>query len=350
MSSLLARIARKAQRDARKAVKAVRSLVRQIHFDVGAGADDAIFLAGGGRGGTTWIAEIINYDNEFRFIFEPFHSARVPLARPFRELQYIRPDDRGARFLEAATRVISGRFRNDWTDYHNRRVFSNQRLIKDIRANLFLKWLKQHFPALPIVLLMRHPCAVVSSRMHLGWPDGIRECLEQDELVEDWLAPWRDRILAAQPGFEAHVYRWCIENWVPLQQFDEGEIHVAFYEEFCERPVQAVESLFGFLGRPVGGHVYDALEKPSSQTRRKHSAIMFGQRPADSWRRHVTRAQVQTAVDVLSQFGMDAVFGEETLPNAAAARLMLGAPKRRLGPVGPRLGLTRSSQIPGPGV
>jgi hypothetical protein len=30
--------------------------------------------------------------------------------------------------------------------------------------------------------------------------------------------------------------RWCIENYVPLKQFKRGEIHLAFYESFCERP------------------------------------------------------------------------------------------------------------------
>jgi hypothetical protein len=72
---------------------------------------------------------------------------------------------------------------------------------------------------MPIILLLRHPCAVVASRLALGWKDNLFETMEQEDLVEDFLLPMETRIRAASDGFERHLFLWCIDNYVPLRQF-----------------------------------------------------------------------------------------------------------------------------------
>jgi hypothetical protein len=46
---------------------------------------------------------------------------------------------------------------------------------------------------MPIILLLRHPCAVVASRLALGWKDNLFETMEQEDLVEDFLLPMETR-------------------------------------------------------------------------------------------------------------------------------------------------------------
>jgi hypothetical protein len=72
-------------------------------------------------------------------------------------------------FTSFARKVFTGEIRNRWIDRQNERIYSRYRLIKEIRINLALKWLHDNFPEVPILFLMRHPCAVVASRMELGW-------------------------------------------------------------------------------------------------------------------------------------------------------------------------------------
>jgi hypothetical protein len=88
-------------------------------------------------------------------------------------------------------------------------------------------------------------------------------------LVCDFLKPFRAAIEAAQTAFEKHVFMWCIENYVPLNQFKSGEIHLAFYEYFCTEPENEVDRLFTFLGEAYDERVFDAVRKPSSLSRRK---------------------------------------------------------------------------------
>jgi len=129
----------------------------QLYVDTAGGLENTIFLAGSGRSGTTWIAELMNFDNSYRFIFEPLHINRVPLAKPFGWRRYLRPDDDNPELLDSMKTILGGRFRNSWTDHFNRCWIPKKRLVKEIRANLLLGWLHKHFPQVRIVLLLRHP-------------------------------------------------------------------------------------------------------------------------------------------------------------------------------------------------
>lgn len=144
-----------------------RKLCSRIFIDYGSDYRDSIFVAGTGRSGTTWISDIINYRNEYRYVFEPFNPYKVGICREFRYRQCLRPENREERFIEPAKAILSGRVRNSWTDQYNKKFFCRQRLIKDIRANFLLKWIHANFPGIPIILLLRHPCTVANSKLKL---------------------------------------------------------------------------------------------------------------------------------------------------------------------------------------
>ena len=251
-------------------------------FELDQDYKNSVFLAGVGRSGTTWISDIINHSGEYRYMHEPFHPYRVRQVRDFQYIQYLRPDNRDPRYLEPAKAVLSGQIRNRWIDSDNKKIFPRKRLIKDIRANLLLKWIHANFQGIPIILLFRHPCAVANSWLKLGWGKeelGIRTdievCLSQEELMEDFLEPFRINIENAETEFEKHVFFWCMQYYVPLRQFKHKEVHLCFYENFCENPHDEVERLFGFLGKKAYEDVFSDLSVPSSVSR-KDSAIVKG--------------------------------------------------------------------------
>src|SRR5271157_343923 len=95
-----------------------KKLRRQLFFDVG-DYRKTVFLAGTGRSGTTWVEEIINGRNDFRIMFEPFHSKKVDILRDWNYIQYLRDDDRRDQFLIPASRILNGYIKNDWIDKEN---------------------------------------------------------------------------------------------------------------------------------------------------------------------------------------------------------------------------------------
>ena len=265
---------------------------------------------------------MINHRNAYRFVFEPFHPGKVGICKDFRRKQYLRPDDRREEYLGPARTILTGGLRSFWTDRFNKKLVARRRLIKDIRANLLLGWMRANFPGMPIVLLLRHPCAVVASQLALGWKDVLSETMEQEELVEDFLVPMEAEIRAARGGFERHLFTWCIENYVPLKQCGPGKIHLCFYENFLTRPEHELPRLFSFLDEDFDEHVYRKLKRPSPLSRKGEVASV------DAWRRSVTGRQLERAVEILGLFGLDRVYGDAPMPDPLGAHALMGVVRR----------------------
>jgi hypothetical protein len=300
----------------------VERLLSPLYLDIGGDHRDSVFVAGSGRRGTTWLSEIINHRSVYRYVFEPFNPAEVPLARGFGYRRYVRPGDHQPELLESARKVVRGEVRGAWTDRFHHRFIARERLIKDIRANLFLGWLSESFPEMPVVFVLRHPCAVALSRMRLGWRPRLEEFLEQPELVQDFIAPVADemRSLSTEsPEFERHVFAWCIENYVPLTQLGPGRAHLVFYERLCQSPEPELRGLFRYLGTGPRDVPLEALGNPSRLSR-TGSAVVSGGERAGGWRDDLSREQVRRATEILGYFGLDRIYGESPLPDTEAAR------------------------------
>jgi sulfotransferase family protein len=184
-----------------------------------------------------------------------------------------------------------------------------------------LKWIKTNFPEIPIILLLRQPCAVAASKLKLGWGAHLEEFLAQDELMEDFLSPLRSEMENVQSPFDGYILMWCIENYVPLKQFKTGEIHLAFYENFCVKPDQEVDRLFSFLGETYDAGVFKAMRRPSALFR-KESAIYSGENLIQAWKKHVTDKQIQRAVEILCLFGLQKIYSENPMPSSRVTKIL----------------------------
>jgi hypothetical protein len=288
--------------------------------DRGGGPEDTVFVAGHDRSGTTWIAEILGTDHRYRYIFEPFSPGRLDITGPFRPRQYLRPGVDDPRYLDPARAIISGRVRSVWTDKYNRAVLPRKRLIKDVRANLLLPWLQRQFPAMPLVYLLRHPCAVAHSQMKVSdqWKADVGRFLRQEALVEDHLQALVPLLEAVETPFERHVAVWCIDNYVPLRTLPADRVHLAFYEDFCMEPEREVRRLLDHLGEPFTQEALRAVTRPSATTRRD-SAIVSGESLVEGWRRNVTPDEMGGALRILEAFGLDRIYGRDPMPLARDA-------------------------------
>jgi len=310
-------------------MKALRQLKHQLRdipthhcWDFG-DYRNSTFLAGTGRSGTTWVEEFINYDNSYRIMFEPFHALKIDELKSWNYRQYLRKDDRNPEFIEPAHKILSGKIRHEWIDAFNHKLVARKRLIKDIRSQLFLHWIKANFPEIPIILLVRHPCAVANSKLKLGWDVDLNNFLDQEDLMADFLHPFEESIRRANEGdiFEKHIFLWCIENYVPLKQFQKDEILIVFYEDICTTPEPEIERLFKFLGKPYSTKIFNALSKPSALSQ-SESAIKSGLDLVTSWRRWIDDRQLMKARGICRLFGLDILYGEDSLPQISGADVL----------------------------
>lgn len=281
-------------------------LAGTFYLDLDRDPRNTVLLAGSGRSGTSWAAALINCRNEYRYIFEPFHPEKVPAFADLGRRRYLRREEAGEELLAAARAALSGGLRSPWADRFNRRFVARRRLVKEIRANLMLGWLRERFPGMPVLFLMRHPFAVAASRTRLGWRDNLEEMLGQRKLLEDFLGPFEAELRRASGQFERHVLAWCVENLVPLRQLAPHEVGLLFYEELVLRPEEGLRPAFAALGRPVPPEALAAARRA-------------GREALDGWRRSVGREELRRGLAALRRFGLDRVYGEGPLPDRSGA-------------------------------
>ena len=288
------------------------------------GPKNAVFLAGASRSGTTWVGELINYRGDYRYMFEPFARKNTRFSKIFDYALYLRPDGAHEEFYKCARGIISGRARDRHGRKYNRGILYGKRLIKEVRANLWLKWLRVQFPDLPIILLLRHPCAVTLSRMKRQLKNFFGDLFGQRELFDDHLEPFRRELEQARQAdeWEQRLFYWCVEHYVPLRQFREGEIHLAFYEQFAENPKGELDRLFSYLGARYDSRIFGVFKRPSPVTKR-WASIMTGESLIARWKDYVTASQLRRAVEILSLFGLDSIYSENAMPNTSNAFAML---------------------------
>ena len=275
----------------------------------------SILVSGTARSGTTWLGDLIASQIPCQILFEPFNPDLVPEYNDFHYFQYMRPEQDHPALEAFARRVFTGDIRNRWIDRQNENLFPKYRLIKEIRANLLLKWLHVHFTEVPSLFLMRHPCAVVLSRMQLGWDTDrdIEPFLSQPELVADHLNDHVDLIRSLKTDEEKHAVIWSVSNLVPLKQFQAGELNIVYYENLCIQPETELQAIFESLGLEYDHQPARKVDQPS-QTSRATSAVVTGSDKISSWKSALRPDQIDRVLRVVQAFGLDHLYDDSFLP------------------------------------
>ena len=298
---------------------AIRNIQVRYYVDHDNDHRRATFIAGMGRSGTTWLAQLLNFRNDSRFMFEPFDPGRVAMSVNFTDHTYLRRDDVRRTYLAPARAIVTGLVREWFVDQHNRKVICPRRIIKDVRVNLFLRWLYEQFPGMPLVLIVRHPFAIAASRAKTGADVDLEtQFLAQPQLVEDYLAPFADLMRRCQTPFERHVAAWCVEIGIPLSQFKTGELGVVFYEQLAAQPLVVLPEIFAHIGRRFDRRVADFVKKPSHTTLSKSTLTTAwasgSSRVTSAWQASISPVQVRRGLDILEAFGLSDVYDDSPMP------------------------------------
>lgn len=299
--------------------------VRSHFLDIGK-PNDLIILAGMGRSGTTWAGNIVNYDNSYRVLFEPFFPGKVKEADGFEYIQYLNPRCNNAVLANQAKRILAGNIRNNWVDRDNNRLFYRRRIIKEIRCNLMLGWLKKVANNPPTVLMIRHPLQVASSWLKLRWGKkelGKRNDFDimtsQESLLDDFpiigdLMKWID----PQDSLEKIVFQWCIYYLIPSHHLKKHEVCCLFYENLLIDPDNEIVRLFRYLNIPLNKHRLHKSMKKSSGTNfigrdfNKDQSFLL-----NSWKDEFSIKQLRRAGYILEAFGLHDIYDKNGYPRGA---------------------------------
>jgi len=291
------------------------ALIARAYRDVG-GAEAAMVVSGMARSGTTWLAELVCAESACRLIFEPFHNGRVREYARFEYHQYVRPGAPAPELAAFSDRLLRGEVRGPWVDRQAAHLRPRCRLVKAVRGSLLLGWLRARYPELPIVCLVRHPCANVASFMRLGWSsdEDLASILRQNDLIDDHLVDRLEITRRATLPHQRHAVLWSILNSVPLRQFHEGGAHFVHYEALVERPHDTMPALFEALGRSFDSSLYDRLERASRTARRGRASAQGTEGDDPDWKKRLGPAAADDVLEIVHGFGLGDLYDDQGRP------------------------------------
>ena len=292
-----------------------------------------VIIAGSGRSGTTWVQDCIAEANNLQTLFEPLHPVGVPKAR---NLAYkYRVADREDRELQSfLDKVMQGKNSSLWMNYrirpdrfnpmqngvansidNARRLLQNYRkfrqtgenglVVKFIRANLMLPWLVARYQS-PVLLVTRHPGAVIASRLKLGGEDwASQKALDRyradREVVELIQKDCNIDITEPLSTVAALTCVWCIENVLPIAWSSTGSYSVVAYENLLAEPEtewQKVIRCLELANVPAVG----VLKAPSQQVSEDMRDRNFSKSQLGKWRSVLKDEQLNDISTMLNRF------------------------------------------------
>jgi hypothetical protein len=287
-----------------------------------------IIVAGIGRSGTTWLGDLLNYDNQYRTIFEPFHPDQgVEMRREMYNGRYLRPDTEDPALRTRLLEIIEGRFSNEFADHYNANVETDKTLIKEIRIDLALGWIHRQFPDIPLVYILRHPGAVITSQMRMNWGDGrglLKNMLRQPELMTDYLEPFTEILQPTDDEFTNRLLVWCAKIYTLLKQFRPNEMYWVCYETLWANTDVELEGLFSTLGIPYDREgVLELAGRPSATTWSTDQPPEEAIKQLDKWQKSLTEQPFELMMDTLEIFGLHKIYGRSSMPETDALNAML---------------------------
>ena len=279
-----------------------------------------IWLLGDGRSGTTWLSNLVNYSGRYRLVFEPFHPTAEQGMLPFGALPYVRPGESYPEFEAYVRSVFSGRFQSYWSDQFTRGFWFEGLLVKSIFSHLFAAWAAGFLPGASRLLILRHPCAVAASKRALRFQQEPTDLLQQAALRQDYLEGHESLIRRTRDPFLKYVLFWSILHSVLLSQASEAGWFIVYYERLCLEPEPELTRMFQYLGRDGAAALKDpklrAMFTQPSQTTRPKDAPKSVQERAVRWIDEVDKALIPDAMEILAEFGLDHLYGEDPLPKS----------------------------------
>ena len=163
------------------------------------------------------------------------------------------------------------------------------------------------------MFIVRHPCPTVLSRMELKWETHLEDFLKQQDLMDDYLAPFEHLIANANTDIEKHTIMWCIDNIVPLQQLNREQFTFCTYETLVANTHEETGRIFDTLRLSVPRNLDKTISKPTTVSSKK-SPILVGGNLLEYWKTRLTRDEIHTILDIVHAFGID-IYTDDIMPN-----------------------------------
>lgn len=272
-----------------------------------------LYLLGDGRSGTTWLAQILNFDGRYIEFFEPYHGRHhlklsddrlYPTVNDISQLEinvnqldqlvYQTHNFAGMRRMQKLPPPIAGS------------------LIKDISSHLILGLLsKQNSKR---ILILRNPISVATSKEKYGrWHSeaDIQSFLEASPILNKISRGCFSDGLISSVFFE-YIMMWCLIYRYTLSCASNLDFQLVFYENLVRNPKESIRHLFLEIGQEKcfnknQSKILSAVNK-SSRTVSKSSDFQTNKHEDQPWKGKKTHQDIENAYKILKRFDLYQIY------------------------------------------
>ncbi|MEE9439804.1 MAG: sulfotransferase [Saprospiraceae bacterium] len=199
---------------------------------------NTILIIGSARSGTTFLMESINSDNKYRVIFEPFNEDDVKEWSGYVSRHYIDPQFPTQKEKRDIYNILSGNVSNKWVNRYNYKRHSDKRLIKAVRANLLIPYIRATYPDLKIIYITRNVEEVVASRMKLKFGNELTSILTHKNFLDKYYPNIDAQILKdIQDPIAYHTALWHLENQILIKRLVEYRLDHIDYNNIIGKEI-----------------------------------------------------------------------------------------------------------------
>ena len=301
----------------RKFYKYIDNIAFRKNFKVA----DAVLVFGAPRTGTTWFIDILNTIPDFLSIFEPLNPIWFKAAQEINitSRPYRNPEETDLVLEELFRDLLRGKIRSEnphikMTFYDIfKRVTSKRLLLKFTRGNRLLPWVSNNFKVDKTYLIVRHPCATISSQMQeglLGYGRGVfpekntvLNEIKQIDYLDDELISELNKITSLE---EILAVVYALDYVVPFKH-GISQWKLVCYEELLVNGDRVIKQIFSELNaRKYYEYASKRSKAPSlttNKTEYKHLEDINSQ--LNKWKTRLDGSQKAIIRDVLNCFDID---------------------------------------------
>jgi len=307
---------------------------------------DTIVITGSPRSGTTLLMDILGVIPGYTGLFEPLNPIYFPESTKigFRSRTYLPPYKDWPEGEEYLSKIFTGNliYDSSWlqkgeylkqnfnsiiSSYIDQlkpeklmhQLLGKKLIVKFVRLNKLLPWVAERFQVRSMILIIRHPCAVVASRFKPGQklPSELqqnvkpfptpKEILNEASQIDSLNSSILKKLKEIKTREEIITASWCLDNYVPLSCPKPYPWKVVIYEKLIKEGETEITRVFKEIGeKNIPRSAFRHLKLPSNVTQ-KNEKKMIAKMDAQlsKWKESLTEKQIERILSIVSAFGLD---------------------------------------------
>lgn len=328
----------------------------------------SILITGLPRSGTTWVGEVLSAAPNTRYLFEPDNEKISPVAwlckNSFHRFPYLVPGEDGGSYERLWRAILSDGMDRFHVNrllklFLNRKISSVERhigekcahvqtdmrlndvvpiapafgpdgnllfslaaragmgkgsiipgsrlIVKSVHTPLCLEWLTRKFN-LKVLIVLRNPYSLYASYLRMNMPDGFRNPLSQERLLNDFKDSLPERAFKLNGPADAVAFQIAFMYRVIDEQISRnGNWVLTSHDRICSDPVSWFMEIYKQLGIDWPKNALAKLTKLNGEGNGYTPTRIASQQPT-KWKKELDKADIEAIEYWVNEFQLEDFF------------------------------------------